>query len=202
MNVKKSLGNRIRGWLPNTPKLPQYQTPQLKITPTKNLANPLPPVLEIKFQRSVGIFIGFGVGLMVLGFGAALMTNLTYNDVARFFDSATDNYIFRDMLDRISFYLALGVGGIFFAVLGALSLKSSLFRKPFQSREKNFWGNFMFGLGVGAMVISFRPLFLYLLAPTDPVLNHGYIQLWVFALLLIAGAILFTGVLLSWKTKK
>ncbi len=47
------------------------------------MPTPLPPLMELKFQRETGIMIGFAIGLIALGFGAAFTTNLSYNEFAR-----------------------------------------------------------------------------------------------------------------------
>lgn len=204
MTIRKSLGNRIRGWLPTTPTLPRRQTSTIVFQNAKNPFNPLPPMIENKFQLNVGILIGFGIGLLVIGFAGALFTNLTYGEVQRLLspDSLPPNNVFRHLIDQTSLYLAMGVGGIFVAVLGALSLRSQTFREAFVNKEKHFLGNFLFGLGSGLIVLSFRFLFLYFLAPNDQILNNGYIQLESFAGLLLVGACLFATGIMSWKRKK
>jgi hypothetical protein len=45
---------------------------------------PPPPNFENKFQRSVGIMIGFGIGLAVICFVAAFFEYGNYNDISRF----------------------------------------------------------------------------------------------------------------------
>lgn len=204
MNVRKSLASRIRGWLPSTPSLPRRQASITVLEKTKTQFNPLSPMFENRFQRNVGILIGFGVGLLVIGFAGALFTNLTYGEVQRLVspDSLPPNNVFRHLIDQTSLYLSMGVGGIFVAVLGSISLRSQSFREAFVNKEKHFLGNFLFGFGSGLIVLSFRSLFLYLLAPNDPILNHGYIQLEFFAGLLVVGACLFTTGIMSWKRKK
>jgi hypothetical protein len=77
MKRQKNLANRIRGWLPSTPTLPRSQKTTIALQNIKALANPLPPLLENKFQRSVGILIGFGIGLLLIGFGGASMAYQT-----------------------------------------------------------------------------------------------------------------------------
>jgi hypothetical protein len=204
MTIRKSLGNRIRGWLPTTPTLPRRQTNAPLLHNTKIPFPPPPQMVENKFQLNVGILIGFGIGLLVIGFAGALFTNLTYSEVQRLVspDSLPPNNVFRHLIDQASLYLAMGVGGIFVAVLGALSVRSQTFRAAFVNKEKHFLGNFLFGFGSGLIVLSFRFLFLYFLAPNDPVLNHGYTQLEFFAGLLVVGACLLATGIMSWKRKK
>jgi hypothetical protein len=203
MNVKKSLENRVRGWLPTTPTLPRRQTSAPLLQNTKIPFPPPPQMFENKFQRNVGILIGFGIGLLVIGFAGALFTYLTYGEVQRLVspDSLPPNNVFRHLIDQTSLYLAMGVGGIFVAILGALSLRSQSFREAFVNKEKHFLGNFLFGFGSGLIILSFRFLFIYLLAPNDSILNHGYSQLEFFAGLLVVGASLFATGIMSWKRK-
>jgi hypothetical protein len=206
MKQKETLENRIRGWLPSTPTLPRQlnSTPVLQNTKTPIPLPPPPQMFENRFQRNVGILIGFGIGLLAIGFAGALFTNLTYGEVQRLLspDSLPPNNVFRHLIDQTSIYLAMGVEGIFVAVLGALSLRSQSFREAFVNKEKHFLGNFLFGFGNGLIFISFRFLFLYFLAPNDPILNHGYIQLELFAGYLGVGSCLFATGIRSWKRKK
>jgi hypothetical protein len=205
VKAKQSLQNRIRGWFPSTPTLPQQKTSLPKLQNNVAVVNQFPAAIELKYQRWIGILLGFGIGLLILGFGAAFTSNLTYNQFARVLSSegiGTDTYFFRDLLDNISFYLAMGVGGIFMMALGALSLKSQRLRGAMANSQGHLFGNFLFGFGAGLIVISFRFLFLSLLAPNDVVLNHDFIQLKFFVGFLVIGSALFSGGVLSWSRKK
>jgi uncharacterized membrane protein len=204
MNFKKSLENRIHGWLPSTPTLPRRQTNTIGLQNTKKPFNPLPPIVENKFQLNVGILIGFGIGLIAIGFAGALFTNITFSEAQRFLspDNLPPNNIFRHLIDQMSFYLAVGVGGIFVAILGALSLRSQAFREAFAYKEKHFIGNFLFGFGSGLIVFAFRFLFLYLFAASYPFLNQGYMQLEFFAGFLVVGACLLILGTRSWRRNK
>jgi hypothetical protein len=63
-------------------------------------------------------------------------------------------------------------------------------------------GNFLFGFGNGLIVLSFSPLFTYLLAPNNPALNHDFLQLKIFAGFLMVGVVLATAGFMSWRRKK
>ena len=97
---------------------------------------PPPPDFENKFQRSVGIMIGFGIGLAVICFVAALFAYETYSDLSRFLSEEGiefQNYLARDLLkntlSNTAFYLAFGVGGILTTIIGLLSWKSRYFSR-------------------------------------------------------------------------
>ena len=79
---------------------------------------PPPPDFENKFQRSVGIAIGFGIGLAVICFAAALFEYSHYDDLLRLLSIEgveSQGYLARDLLkntlSHTAFYLAFGVGG-------------------------------------------------------------------------------------------
>jgi hypothetical protein len=110
--------------------------------------------------------------------------------------------LLRDLFDQTAFYLAIAMGGIFVSVMGAISLRGQALREAFINKEKHFLGNFLFGFGSGLIVLSFRFLFLYLLAPNDAILNHGYINLEIFTGILVVGACLFSAGIMSWRRKK
>jgi hypothetical protein len=205
MNAKKYLETRIRGWLPTNPTLSHQHQKTTTLKNTEVLANPLPTLFEKKFQRNTGILIGFGIGLLALGFGGAALNHHTYVEVQRVLSYqgiGTDNYLFRDLLDQTAFYLSLATGGIFLTVLGAISPKTQIFREATLNNAKHPIGNFLFGFGSGLTIISFRSLFLYLLAPNDPILNYDNYQLKVFAGFFVVGACLFATGILSWRRKK
>ncbi|MCW4000195.1 MAG: hypothetical protein NWE93_08140 [Candidatus Bathyarchaeota archaeon] len=171
------------------------------------VVNPLPAAMESKYQRDAGIVIGFGIGLIALGFGAALISSINYSHFAEALSwqgIVIDNRLFRDLLDNIALFLSMGVGGILMAVMGAVSIKSQRFRNSMAEgmMRKNFVGNFLFGCGFGVIAISFRFLFLYLLAPTDLSLNYDYLQLKMFGGFFAVGLTMFTVGILSWRRKK
>jgi hypothetical protein len=85
MKRKRTIENRIRGWFPSTPTLPQHPNRAPRLEHAKTLANPLPPILENKFQRNGGIVIGLGIGLLLIGSVGALIASQTYSEVKTFF---------------------------------------------------------------------------------------------------------------------
>jgi uncharacterized membrane protein len=203
MNSKKSLENRIRGWLPTTPTLPRRQTRTPILQNPERTFYPPPPPFENKLQRDTGIFIGFGIGMFLIGLVGALFTNLTYGEVQRFvsYDGLGPNNIFGQLIDQTALLLAVAVGGIFFSVLGVIFLKSQTFKEAYVNKEKHFLGNFLFGFGGGLIILSFRFLFLFLLTPNVPLLSQGYSQLEFFIGIFAVGTCLFATGIKSWKPK-
>ena len=198
MNTKKTQA-RIRGWFPSTPTLPQEKNGIGKMGLNKTTANPLPPPMESKFQRGVGILIGFGIGLTALGFGAALTTNMAYNEALKVLSNLgiiAESYLFRNLLDQTAFYLAVGVMGVFVIVLGAVSLRTQIFRQASIYKEKHFFGNFAFGFGIGLILFGLRYLFLFLLIPDAATPTHDF-RLATFAAFFVVGVVLFASGILS-----
>ena len=76
MNAKKNLQNRIQGWFPSTPTIPSHTRP-LIVQNTQTPAPPIPPPLENKLQRNIGIIIGLGIGVLLLGSAGAFFTSRT-----------------------------------------------------------------------------------------------------------------------------
>jgi uncharacterized membrane protein len=199
----KSLQKRIRGWFPSTPTLPTQTKAFIQNTLPR--ASPLPPTLESKYQRWVGILIGLGLGMFVIGVGGAIFTNTTYNTVLGLLNYqglSTDYYLLRELIQQTAFFLMLAAGGVLVMLLSVFGLRSNIMRRVTLDKEHNMLGNFLFGFGDALILLSFRPLFIYLLAPNDPVLNHDFLQLKLFAGLLIAGVVLATAGFMSWRRKK
>ena len=95
---------------------------------------PPPPDFENKFQRSVGIMIGFGIGLALICFVAAQFEYSNYSDISRILSNGgieSQGYLARDLvkntLNNTAFYLAFGVAGILMAIFGLLSSRSNIF---------------------------------------------------------------------------
>ena len=166
---------------------------------------PPPPDFENKFQRSVGIMIGFGIGLAVICFVAALFEYSHYSDISRILSNGgieSQGYLARDLLkntlSNTAFYLAFGVGGILTTIIGLLSSKSNIFREALYNKDKHFLGNFLFGFGFGLIILSLIHVFLYLLAPNNVVINQN-LELILFTGLFSVGIVLFAVGILSWK---
>ncbi len=114
MKSRKTLLNRVRGWFPSTPTLPQtkHQTPKIQSLKLPTLPPPPPPSPETKFQRSGGLVIGLGLGLLLIGGMGALFSHLTYGDVARVFGFVgvgADNWVLTQILDQT---LTMGRTGV------------------------------------------------------------------------------------------
>ena len=206
MNVKKNLESLIRGWLPRAPTSPQHNSRTTVLQNNRRLANPLPPLLEAKFQRSNGAVIGLGLGLLLIGLGGALIASSTFSEVKTFFSyTAVDpnNYLYRHLIDGIALFLTIAVAGSFLVLFGGISIKSQSFRNLTQDRDPlTRLGNFLFGSGIGITSLSFHNLFTYLLAPNDPVVNHNNFQLDLFSAFFILGASLAIAGLMVWRRKK
>jgi hypothetical protein len=207
MNLKKTLESRIRGWFPRTPTQPQHPTTQPGLQRGKPvMANPLPPILETRFQRSNGIIVGLGVGLLLIGLCGAFMTSSVFNEAKSFFSYTgvdPNNYLYRHIIDGIAIFLTVAVAGALMALLGGISLKSQIFRNMFLNYTPlKRLGNFFFGAGIGFTAISFHSLFTFLLAPNEPVLNHNNFQLELFTTLVLIGASLTITGIAIWRLKE
>jgi hypothetical protein len=163
-----------------------------------------PPDFENNFQRSVGIMIGFGIGLAIICFVAALFEYGNYNDISRFLieqgvepQSYPARELIRNTLSNTAFYLAFGVGGLFSIIIGLLSWKSNTFREAYYNK-KNFLGNSLFGFGFGLIILSLLHIFLYLLAPNNVIINQN-LELNLFAGLFTVGIVLFAVGIISWR---
>ena len=169
---------------------------------------PPPPDFENKFQRSVGIMIGFGIGLAVICFVAAQFEYSNYSDLLRFLSYEgveSQSYLVRDLLkntlSNTAFYLAFGVGGILATIIGLLSSRSNIFREAYYNKEKYFLGNFLSGFGFGLIILSLIHVFLYLLAPNNVIINQN-LELIIFTGLFSVGIVLFAAGVMSWKKQR
>lgn len=196
---KKSLENRIRGWLPSTPTLPhQHQNRTTILESTKALANPLPPVLENKFQRNGGIVIGMGIGLLLIGSVGALIASQTYSDVKTFFSYTgidANNYLYRHLIDQITIYLTITVAGAVAVFWGGIALRSKTFREiSLNKRPHVRLGNALIGGGGALALYSVRSLFSY-------ILTSRYIELELFIPMFIIGIVTVGCGFLAWRSK-
>jgi hypothetical protein len=170
---------------------------------------PPPPDFENKFQRSVGIMIGFGIGLAVICFVAALFEYSHYSDISRILSNGgieSQGYLAKDLvrntLSNTAFFLAFGVGGILTTIIGLLSSGSNIFREAlYYNRDKHFLGNFLFGVGFALIILSLRHVFLYLLAQNIVIINQNF-ELNLFAGLFSVGIILFGIGMISWRLNR
>lgn len=190
-----TLKNRIRGWFPGTPVMPNPQaTPQMQ--PSRIKPTPLPPQLEGKYQRDVGLGVGLGLGPVLLGGFGTLMSMQTYRDVARYVGyegAAADDWLFRDLTSQLSIYLMLLTAGAVCVVFCLLFMRSTRAREL--TLNPNRLSNAMVGGGGAMGFYSLRMLFMYLL--TGDVIQ---LQLFMPAFtigVVVAGAGLFWG----WRRK-
>ena len=126
-----------------------------------NINLPPPPDFENKFQRSVGIMIGFDFGLALICFVAAQFEYSNYIDISKLlsYESVeSQSYLARDLLKNTlnftAYYLAFGVAGTLMTIFGLLSSRSNIFREAYYNKEKHFLGNFLFGFGFGLIILS------------------------------------------------
>jgi len=206
MKNKKSLESRIRGWFPSTPIQPQNHTRTPITQGSKPFINQLPPLLDAKFQRSNGLVIGLGLGLLFIGLGGALINSSAFSEVKTFFSYTgvdPNNYLYRNLIDGIAVFLTIAVAGALLSLFGVMSMKSQSFRDLYLNKKPfKRLGNFLFGLGIGSTAISFHSLFTFLLAPNDSVLNHNNFQLELFTVLLLIGVLLTITGMMIWRLKK
>ncbi|HSV48933.1 MAG TPA: hypothetical protein VLH35_01340 [Candidatus Acidoferrales bacterium] len=195
MTLKNKLETKIRGWLPNTPKIPKTNMATHPLVNT-NQVYPLPPQLENKFQRNSGIGIGLGLGVMMTGGFGTLISMQTYREVARYVGyegAAMDNWLFRDLTGQLSIYLMMFVGGAICILWSLLALKSNRARQLTLNRNRS--ANGLMGGGGAIAFYSLRLLFMYLL-------TGDIVQLQVFAPFFAVGFALFSfGLFLVWKKK-
>jgi hypothetical protein len=195
MTLKNKLKTKIRGWLPNTPKLPKTNMATHPVVIT-NQVYPLPPQLEYKFQRNAGIGIGLGLGLMMTGGFGTLISMQTYREVARYVGyegAAMDNWLFRDLTGQLSIYLMMFVGGAICILWSWLALKSNQARQLTLNRNRS--ANGLMGGGGAMAFYSLRLLFMYLL-------TGDIVQLQVFVPIFAIGFALFSVGLLLGRKKK
>lgn len=173
-----------------------------------NINQPPPTDFENKFQRNVGMSIGFGMGLAVICFIAALFEYSNYSDLSRLLSIQgveSQGYPTRDLLknalSNTAFYMAFGVGGSLMAIIGLLSSRSNIFREAYYNKEKHHLGNFLFGFGFGLIILSLRYAFLYLLAPNNVIINQN-LELMLFTGLFSVGLVLFSAGIMSWKRNR
>jgi hypothetical protein len=205
MKRQKNLKECIRGWFPSTPTLPQTK----RLAPKMQSLNqpvlpPPPPSPETKFQRSGGLVIGMGLGLLMIGGMGALFSYLTYGDVARVFGSAgvgADNWVLTQILDQTAIYLTILVAGVYAVVFGAVALRSRLLREVSVNKGPYYrLSGALMGGGGALALCSFRNLFVYLLAAHDPRIN--FLNLQFFIVLFAIGTTLITIGIVAWTRKK
>jgi hypothetical protein len=198
MKRKRTIENLIRGWLPSTPTMPHHQNRTPALQSTKALANPLPPVLENRFQRNGGIVIGLGIGLLLIGAVGALIASQTYSEVQRFlsYDGVeTNNYLLRDLIDQITIYLTIIVAGAVAVIWGGLILRSQTARdETLNKRPRARLAHGLMGGGGTLALWSTRSLFSY-------ILTSKYIELELFIPMFIIGIILVSCGFLAWRNK-
>jgi hypothetical protein len=210
MNVKKSLEHRIRGWLPNTPKLPQVQprTPMLKSVKAVTYPPPL-PMPEKKYQRNIGMVFGLGFGILMIGLVGAFNSYTNYNDLLNLLNSNginpshLPNTVFRDLLDQTGLYLTLVVLSVGAIIWGVLVLKNRFFREIFQNnRLYTMEGNFLALMGVIFITTSIGTIFRYLLYLNKSALIRNSINLWLPGVFIYIGACLIVAGIAAWSRTK
>ena len=152
--------------------------------------------------------IGFGIGLAVICFVAALFEYSNYSDISRILSYGgveSQGYLTRDLLrNTLNFtalYLTLGVAGILMIIIGLLSSRSNIFREVYFNKEKHFLGNFLFVFGFALIILSLEHVFLFLLAPNNVAINRNS-ELTLFAGLFFVGMVLFWAGIMSWKRNR
>jgi hypothetical protein len=180
MNLKKSLENRIRGWLP---KAPTPSHPQRKNAIGEHLKLPAKPdvttIPDRRLQLNSGILIGLGAGLILVGFSGWLTVNNTYRTLQNFFSAGgldQNYYLFNNLLDEMASYLTAMAAGAYGLLVGTLTLKSRAAKRFFSSKGPYYrLGGGLMG-GGGALAISSQySLFSYILTADYVKLQMFYI---------------------------
>jgi hypothetical protein len=137
LNYKKQLENRIRGWLPKTPTLPNYGNNTPKMQNTNALSKPMPRILDYKFYRNSGMMIGLGIALVLAGFLGCLSVSTTYNEFQKILSYSGYNpnhYFLKDLTNQLAIYLTVIVMGAVSLVWSAIILKSHKVRDLFDTK--------------------------------------------------------------------
>jgi hypothetical protein len=194
MNLKKSLENRIRGWLP---KAPTPLHPQRKGATDKHLKLPVETdvttIPDRRLQLNSGILIGLGMGLVLIGFLGWLTVNNTYQTLQNFFSAGgldANYFLFNNLLDQMAAYLAVMAAGAYGLLFGTLALKSSA-AKRFFSRKGPYYrlgGGLMGGGGILALSSQYG-LFSYILTADYVKLQMFYIFFPFGVFLLVCGIV-------------
>ena len=166
MKQKRTLRNRIRGWLPKTPALPKPQRKgPISEQHTKVSAKPdVTSAFDRRMQLSHGLALGLGIALILVGFAGWFSVNDTYTKLTKFFVAGgldLNYYLFRDLINQMAFYLTLMSIGAFTLLLGTLAMKNRTAKRLFFPKGPNYRlvGGLM-ALALGSLQFLFKYLLL------------------------------------------
>ncbi len=166
MNLRKSLENRIRGWLPKEPKLPN---PERRGTVSEHSKPPakldVTTIPERRLQFGKGIVIGLGLSLTLIGLFGWLSTSRTYETLKNIFLASgidpNSYYLFIDLIDVIALYLMLMTTGMVALILGFMPKLPRIF---YTQGPHARLGNGLIGGGGALAFFSLRSFFVYMLS--------------------------------------
>jgi hypothetical protein len=165
MNLKKSLENRIRGWFPKTPNVPEQPTTQ-RFERQANYQQMLFAVTESKIRENVWFLKGAGFVAVFVGLLTAMYTYFLYDEELLALDFGkilADNPLFTELPGLIAGCLIIAAAGGIAGSLGYLidknqSAKEFFYRaRPFRDK-----GNKLFKIGVGLSLLALFFLSNYL----------------------------------------
>jgi len=190
MKQKRTIANRIRGWLPKAPALPDPQRKGPASEHTKVPAKPdFTAILDRRMQLSNGMVLGLGIALILVGFLGWSSVNNTYRTLENFFLAGgldTNYYLFRDLINQMAVYLTLMSCGACALRLGALTLRSRAVRRLFYRKGPHYrLGGGLMGGGGALALSSMHFLFKH-------ILTSDYFELQLFFVFFTVGAVLWS----------
>ena len=202
MKQKRTIANRIRGWLPKEPTLPHPRRKGPVSEHTKVPAKPeITAIPDRRLQLSNGLILGLGIGLILIGFVGWLSVNSTYGALEKFFLAGgldpNSYYLFNRLIDQMAIYLTLMSIGAYALLCGALILRSRAARSLFYSKGPHYrLGGGLMGGGGALALSSMNFLFKY-------ILTSDYFELqFFFAFFLVGIFLLACGILALSRGKK
>jgi VIT1/CCC1 family predicted Fe2+/Mn2+ transporter len=169
MNLKKSLENRIRGWLPKTPNLPkQPSTPRFERQANYQQTQMLFAVAESKIKENTWFLMGAGLVAVVLGLLTAMYTYILYEEELLALDFGkipTNNPLFSELPRLIAGCLIIAAAGGIAGSLGYLIDKNQSAKEFFyRARPSRDKGNKLFKMGVSLFLCALFFLSSYLVS--------------------------------------
>ena len=176
MNVKKTLQNRIRGWLPKTPNLPkQPPTPHFKKTEFIDEKGVMNQNFPAKPSNSFLDGMAIGGSLAVLLAGLLLWSSLNsiyWTQRNAFIMSGVDvnqiNYIFLDMVFAIDFCAVAVVLSSYLLIYTSARRLNPTIRTLLDNKTKLKWANGCLGGGIVGVTFSVQNIVLSYYPSSSP----------------------------------